>query len=358
MKVVIAGGGTGGHLFSGTAVADLLTKGGHEVVFVGTRDGIEAEVLPKIGADVRFIPVGKFRRSGALAKVLSIAILPASAAGALASLFRIRPDAVLGVGGYASGPVVLAAALLRIRTAVIEQNSVAGFTNRFLGRTVRRAFLGLPGAQRDFPAGVGTFVGNPVREALFGVAPVERVAGPLTVLVFGGSQGARRLNELIRDALPLIKDLAGDIAFIHLTGPHDYPWVRRAYDGAGIEGEVYRFKDDMEALYARAHWVIARSGAMTVSELAAAGRPSLLVPYPFAVDDHQATNADYLVRAGAAVMIRQDGLSSERLAGLIREAHGDRGRLVEMGKKARAAAKPRAAQEIADWIAGGGRKQR
>jgi UDP-N-acetylglucosamine--N-acetylmuramyl-(pentapeptide) pyrophosphoryl-undecaprenol N-acetylglucosamine transferase len=201
-------------------------------------------------------------------------------------------------------------------------------------------------------------VGNPVREALFKVAPVEKVGGPFTVLVFGGSQGARRINELIRDALPLINDLAGDIAFIHLTGPHDYLWVKRAYDEAGMKGEVDRFRDDMEALYARAHWVIARSGAMTVSELAAAGRPSLLVPYPFAVDDHQATNAAYLVRANAAVMIRQEALSPERLAGLIREANGDRGRLIEMGKNARAAAKPHAAKEIADWITDGEKKKK
>jgi UDP-N-acetylglucosamine--N-acetylmuramyl-(pentapeptide) pyrophosphoryl-undecaprenol N-acetylglucosamine transferase len=355
--VVIAGGGTGGHLFSGTAVYELLVKErGWETTFIGTRDGIEADVLPKMGVDVRFIPVGKFRRSGGLAKALAVAMLPVSGISALAKLAAIRPDVVLGVGGYASGPVVFAAALSGIRTAVIEQNSVAGFTNRFLGRFAKRAFVGLPGALGDFPKDIGVFVGNPVRAALFAVPPVSAATVPFTILIFGGSQGARPLNGLIRDALPHLGGIKKDISFIHLTGRHDYPWVKQAYEEAGIRAEVFEFRDDMERLYGRAHWVIARSGAMTVSELAAAGRPSLLVPYPFAVDDHQATNAGYLVDAGAAEMIRQEELSGARLAQLIGRAYGDRGALVEMGKRARAAGKPDAARVITQWIIHAGEK--
>lgn len=358
MRVVIAGGGTGGHLYSGIAVYELLSRGGgHEVRFIGTRDGIEAGVLPSMGADVRFVPVSKFRKSGLVAKAASVAVLPVSAICALMELARFRPDVVLGVGGYASGPVVAAAALLGVRRAVIEQNSVAGFTNRILGRFVERAFVGLPGALSDFPTGVGVFVGNPVRGALFGVPPVESVPPPFTILVFGGSQGARPINELIGEALPFLVDLKGDLSFIHLSGRHDHEKVRRAYEEAGITAQVYEFRDDMETLYARAHWVIARSGAMTVSELAAARRPSLLIPYPFAVDDHQAANASYLVSAGGCAMIRQEELTGHRLASLVREAHGDRKGLAAMGRKAGEVARPKAAREIADWVTKTGKKR-
>ncbi len=358
MRVAIAGGGTGGHLYSGTAVYELLSReGGHEVRFIGTRDGIEARVLPSMGVDVRFVPVSKFRKSGLAAKAASVAVLPVSVLCALVELVKFRPDVVLGVGGYASGPAVAAAVLLGVRRAVIEQNSVAGFTNRLLGRFVGRAFVGLPGALSDFPADVGVFVGNPVRSALFTLPPVDKTATPFTILIFGGSQGAHRINELIGEALPSLADLKDGLVFIHLSGRNDYGQVKRAYEGAGMRGEVYEFRDDMETLYARAHWVIARSGAMTVSELAAARRPSLLIPYPFAVDDHQAANAAYLVDAGAAVMIRQEELTGSRLASLIREAYGDRERLLEMGKKAGEAARPGAAREIADWITSTGKKR-
>lgn len=351
MKIVIAGGGTGGHLYSGTAVYDVIARrGGHEVTFIGTREGIEARVLPKHGVAVKFIPVGKFRRSGTAAKVVSVAVLPLSGMCALVTLIRIRPQAVLGVGGYASGPVVAAAALLGIRRAIVEQNAIAGFTNRVLGRFVGRAFLGLPGAISDFPRGVGVYVGNPVREGLFAVPPADQTGSPFTILVFGGSQGAHRINELVNEALPFLGDIKEELSFIHLAGSNDVPAVELAYREAGIRAEVYDFREDMEDLYARAHWVIARSGAMTVSELAAAGRASLLIPYPFAVDDHQAANAAYLVGAGAADMIRQEDLTGRRLSSLIREAFGNRKRLAAMGDNAGGAARRDAAREIADWI--------
>ncbi len=358
MKVLIAGGGTGGHLYSGIAVHEILARENkHEVRFIGTRDGLEARVLPERGIEVRFIPVSKFRRSGLSAKVISVATLPLSGICALIELLKFRPEVVLGVGGYASGPVVAAAGLLGVRRAIIEQNSVAGFTNRLLGRFVGRAFVGLPGALSDLPRDVGVFVGNPVRSALFAVPPADVKSSPFTILVFGGSQGAHRINELVMEALPFLADMKAALSFIHVTGSQDRASVRRAYEQAGIQGEVYEFRDDMERLYARAHWVIARSGAMTVSELAAAGRPSLLIPYPYAVDDHQAANAIYLVEADAAEMIRQEELTSRRLASLITRACGERTRLSAMGKKARGAARPDAAREIAQWIADSGSRK-
>ncbi|MBN1573790.1 MAG: undecaprenyldiphospho-muramoylpentapeptide beta-N-acetylglucosaminyltransferase [Deltaproteobacteria bacterium] len=348
MKVVIAGGGTGGHLFSGLAVYErLMEMGGNSAYFIGTRDGIEAEILPKMGLDVSFIPVSKFRRSGIRAKAVSLLLIPASVLSALRYILRIRPDVTLGVGGFASGPTVLASILRGIPTAVIEQNSVAGFTNRLLGRWVKRAFLGLPGAEEAFPQGIGLFTGNPVRKSLFDIPPVDEKRDSFCVLVFGGSQGARRINELVTDCLEWLRDYRERIEFIHLTGPSDYAWVKDKYDKSGVRAEIYDFKGDMESLYKRADWVISRSGAMTVSELSAAGRPSLLIPYPFAVDDHQAKNAQYLVDARAAVMFRQERLSGDKIAEMIISAMSERGELSRMGRRAREAARRDAAEAIA-----------
>jgi UDP-N-acetylglucosamine--N-acetylmuramyl-(pentapeptide) pyrophosphoryl-undecaprenol N-acetylglucosamine transferase len=351
VKVVIAGGGTGGHLFSGLAVYERLMEiGGNSVYFVGTKDGIEAKVLPGMGLDVSFIPVTKFRKSGIRAKALALALVPVSVLSALRHIGKMRPDVTLGVGGFASGPTVLASILRGIPTAVIEQNSIAGFTNRILGRWVRRAFLGLPGAEGAFPAEVGVFTGNPVRKSLFGIPPVDEKKDSFCVLVFGGSQGARRINELVTDSLGFLGGAKDKVEFIHLTGPGDYKWVVEKYDGSGVRAEVYDFNDDMESLYGRADWVISRSGAMTVSELAAAGRPSLLIPYPFAVDDHQAKNAGYLVDAKAAVMFRQEQLSGEKVAEMIIATMTERGELMRMGRRARGAARSDAAEVIVRYL--------
>lgn len=351
MKVVIAGGGTGGHLFSGLAVYErLMERGKNEVFFVGTKEGIEADVLPGMGLNVSFIPVSKLRRSGIRAKISSLMLIPFSIFSAFRLMGKIRPDVTLGVGGFASGPTVLASIIRGIPTAVIEQNSIAGFTNRIVGRWVKKAFLGLPGAMEAFPLGVGAFVGNPVRESLFDIPPLKKAKGPFSVLVFGGSQGARRINELITDSLPKLGDFRKKVKFLHVTGQSDCGWVRAAYGKWEVDAEVYEFYDRMEELYARADWVVSRSGAMTVSELAAAGRPSLLVPYPFAVDDHQAKNAQYLVDAKAAVMIRQERLTGEKIAEILVYAMSERGELSRMGRRARGAARPGAAGEIVDYL--------
>jgi UDP-N-acetylglucosamine--N-acetylmuramyl-(pentapeptide) pyrophosphoryl-undecaprenol N-acetylglucosamine transferase len=257
---------------------------------------------------------------------------------------------MLGVGGYASGPAVLAALLLGVPTAIIEQNAVAGFTNRVLGRWVKKVFLGLPGAESTFRKGNAEFVGNPVRESLFKVPPVDGVPGLFTVLVFGGSQGARRINELVTDALDLLGSLKNEVTFLHVTGEHDHTWVSRAYREESMVAEVYEFTDKMDDLYARAHFIIARSGALTVSELAAAGRGALLIPYPYAVDDHQAANARYLVDAKAARMIRQDELTKEKMADILIEMINDPKTVMDMGKNAGRRATPDAARHIADWL--------
>lgn len=353
MRVAIAGGGTGGHLYSGLAVYERLidtSYGANEVIFIGTKYGIEKDVLPRIGKEVFFIPVGKFRKSGFAAKAWSVLILPISLFASLWLLLRLRPDAVLGVGGYASGPFVFAAILFGLPSAIIEQNSVPGFTNRILGRWVKKAFLGIPGAESEFFLGVGEYVGNPIRKNLFDVPPLTKIEDIFTILVFGGSQGARGINELVEGALPMLSGYRDSIKFIHITGQSGHQSMKEAYEKFNIEAEVFEFSDEMERHYARTHWVIARSGAMTVSELCAVGRPSLLLPYPFAVDDHQAKNAEFLVRGGAALMVRQEELTGERLAEIIKDAKSHPERLIEMAKRARDLAKPDAAKIIAKWI--------
>ena len=353
MRLVIAGGGTGGHLYSGLSVYEELMAGGdkgHRISFVGTKNGIEAKILPEINVDVSFIPAVKFRRSGFVSKVEAVLIIPFSIIKAMSHLLRIKPQAVLGVGGYASGAVVMTAIVMGLPTAIIEQNAKSGFTNRLLGRWVKSVFLGLPDSAGDFPPDKTRFVGNPVRSSLFDVRPIEDVPGPFTVLVFGGSQGARRINELIRDGLEKLSKYCDELKFIHITGSHDYQWVKDAFDENNITADIYSYFDDMTELYDRAHWVISRSGAMTISELAAAGRPSLLIPYPYAADDHQAKNASYLVDGGAAVMSRQEELDPGMLSEMIIDAMRDRGRIESMGRAARQLAMPGAAREIARWL--------
>jgi len=359
MRLVIAGGGTGGHLFSGVAVWDHIAKKSDvdcEALFIGTKNGIEAEVLPKLGLPHAFIPVTKFRRSGIFSKLQSASVLPFSFASAVFLLLRFRPHVVLGVGGYAAGPVCLASALLGIPTAIIEQNAAPGFTNRVLGKWVEKIFLGLPGGEDRFPRHRAEFVGNPVREALFSLPDVGEIAGKFAVLAFGGSQGAQKINELVTGAFEHLGEHRASVRFIHLTGRHDYRWVKEAYERVGVDGDVFEFRNDMENVYRMAHWVISRSGALTVSELAASGRPSLLIPYPFAVDDHQEKNAAYLVEAGGAVMARQASLSSEKVAAMIIDALANREGINAMGKKAKSCGKPDAAAKIAGWIAEKGKE--
>ena len=353
MRVAIAGGGTGGHIYSGLAVCERLVDksyGGNEVIFIGTKYGIEKDVLPRIGKRVFFLPVGKFRKSGLLAKAWSLLILPISVFASVWLPLKLRPDAALGVGGYASGPFILAASLLWLPTAIIVQNSIPGVTNRILGRWVKKAFLGIPGVESEFPDGVGEYVGNPIRRDLFEVPQLKEIRGIFTILIFGGSQGAGRINELIKDALPMLLNFRDKIKFIHITGSLHYRLMKEAYKKFNIKAEVFEFSDEMERHYARAHFVIARSGALTVSELCAVGRPSLLIPYPFAVDDHQAKNAEFLTKNGAAIMIRQEELTGDKISEIIISKMSNPEGLIEMGKMAKKLAKPDSAKKIAEWI--------
>lgn len=357
MRVLIAGGGTGGHLFPGLAVAEALRADGAqvEVRFVGTRNGLEARLVPEHGYPLDLIDVAGIKGRG-LAGLRDALRLPGAALQSLRLLRRYRPDVVLGVGGYAAGPVVLLAALLRYPTAILEQNSVPGITNRALGRVVDRVFIAFPEAASFFPQKRTALVGNPIRAALLGGPSVQRAGAAVTprLLVLGGSQGAHAVNELVtaaagelvkllgRDALPRIR---------HQTGQKDEETVRARYQDLGIDiggqVDVKAFISDMAAAYAEADLVIGRAGATTLAELTALGLPALLIPFPAATDDHQTRNARFLAEGGAARLLPQASTTPALLADEIAALCQDPTRLAAMARASRSLGRPDAAAVVA-----------
>jgi UDP-N-acetylglucosamine--N-acetylmuramyl-(pentapeptide) pyrophosphoryl-undecaprenol N-acetylglucosamine transferase len=327
MKVVIAGGGTGGHLYPGIAIArELLKQSGSEVLFVGTGQGIEAKVLPKEGLPVRYIAVGKLKGMKLLSVIKTMALLPKSVFQALMVLREVRPDVVIGVGGYSSGPMGLAALGLRIPLFIVEPNSYAGLANRNLGRLADKVILCFPGtgAQRFFPPGKTVNLGPLVRQGIdkgdrdkslagFGLAP-----GKFTVFVMGGSGGAHAINMAMRQAAAYLKDVRG-LQVLHQTGEKDAAEVAAGYRDAGVKAVVLPYIHDMAGAYAAADLVVGRSGATTVAELAVCGKRAVLVPFPFAADNHQEYNATTLAARGAAEVIIQKDLTPEKLADIIKK---------------------------------------
>ncbi len=347
--VLIAGGGTGGHLFPGIALAQELRRRSETVriLFVGTARGIETRAVPAAGFELALLPVSGLRRTGVIGMVIGLLRLPFAIVKALALVRRFKPSVAVSVGGYAAGPAVLASRLLGIPCVVMEQNAVPGFTNRVLARVARRVLPGLP--TRGLPEGKVRVVGNPVRQDLLAVrAASYSPATPPRLLVFGGSQGARAINEAMMAAAVDLSAL--ELSIVHQTGEADHDRVRDAYNAAGLDAEVHSFIDDMAAAYRDADLVLCRSGAMTIAELTVCGRPSILVPYPFAVDDHQSANAATLAEAGAAIHLPQTDLSPERLVALVRELAFDRERLERMATESRRHGKPDAAKDIADVL--------
>jgi len=344
MRILIAGGGTGGHLFPGLALADALAAHGASVTFVGTAAGIEARAVPAAGYPLRLLP-GRQLRGGGMSRALAGL---ASAAGgtlrALALLGELRPRLVVGVGGYASVAVVIAASLRRIPTVLLEQNVVPGAANRVLARLARRICVGFAESIAFLPRARAVHTGNPVRADLIRPRPPRARPG---LLVFGGSAGAHRLNQAMLDALgPLGPTLAG-LDLTHQTGAADLETVRAAYAARGLAARVEPFIADMGGAYAAADLVVARAGATTCAELTAVGLPAILVPYPYATDDHQRRNAEVLVRAGAAEMILDAALDGERLGTALRLLLEDAGRRETMAARARALGRPDAAERVA-----------
>lgn len=347
--VLIMAGGTGGHVFPALAIARALRGRNENVVWLGTRQGLEARIVPQDGFTLETIRVGGLRRKGVGAWLLAPWRLLLAMIDALRVVRRRRPKIVLGMGGFASGPGGLAAWLLGRPLVIHEQNAVAGLTNRLLAGLAREVLEAFPGS---FSAGRKTrMTGNPVRSDICALpGPRERFAGrsgPLRVLVLGGSQGARVLNETVPKSLALLPVTARPEIW-HQAGETTLAVAREAYREAGIAARVDAFIADMAGAYAWADLVICRSGALTVSELAAAGLPAVLVPFPGAVDDHQTRNAAYLVDQGAAVLVPQPELSPQRLAAEIARFGADRSLVLECALRARGLARPEATIEIAD----------
>jgi UDP-N-acetylglucosamine--N-acetylmuramyl-(pentapeptide) pyrophosphoryl-undecaprenol N-acetylglucosamine transferase len=354
MRLLIAGGGTGGHLFPGVAIAEELRAREPDatIKFVGTRRGIEARVLPDLGWDLEFIEVSGLKTVGAAGAIKGLFRLPRALWQARRIVKQFNPDAVIGVGGYASGPVVLAAKLRGIPTAICEQNSIPGLTNKLLGKVVRSVFLSFDESKRFFKPSKIVMSGNPVRrelvQRLLAAAPQTRDA--VHVLVVGGSQGAVAVNELASKALATLAK-ATPLAITHQTGEKDLDATTARYREAGVTADCRAFIKDMAAAYQHADLIVGRAGATTVAELAIAGKPAIFIPYPFAADNHQELNAKEMADKGAALMFRQAELTADKLADALRPLLVDANKRAEMGAAMKSLARPGAAAAVIDWAA-------
>jgi UDP-N-acetylglucosamine--N-acetylmuramyl-(pentapeptide) pyrophosphoryl-undecaprenol N-acetylglucosamine transferase len=345
MRMVVAGGGTGGHLFPGLAVAECVAGAdARSVLFVGSAYGIEARVIPQTRFAFRAIPIRGLRGRGWRGAVQLAAQLPGALARAWRILGEFGADVVVGVGGYASFPVVVAAWLRRVPAVLLEQNAHPGMANRALARLARRVCTTFAEANAYFPPAKVVLTGNPVRAF---AAPATAPRTGFTLLVFGGSQGAHRLNEAMADGAARVREAIPDLRVIHQTGAADAAMLRARYGELGVTAEVREFIDDMGAAYHAADLVVCRAGATTVAELTMLGKPAILVPYPFAADDHQRANASVVAARGAGIMILDRELTGAGLAQTVVELAGDRTRLVAMGDAARQLGVPDAAARVA-----------
>jgi len=341
--VMIAAGGTGGHVFPGLAVADFLRAGGWRVVWLGSAAGMEAKLVAGRGYELAAVKFSGVRGKGPIALLLLPLRLLLAFWQSLRAILARRPDVVLGMGGYMSFPGGMMAALLGRPLVIHEQNSVAGLANRVLAWVADRVLSAFPGALKH-----ATYVGNPVRAEIAAIPDPKirfaRRSGPLHVLIVGGSLGAKALNDVVPKALALIPAATRPIV-THQSGTQHLASLKAGYAAAGVQADARAFIDDIAAAYAGADLAVCRAGATTVAELAAAGVPAVLVPFPHAVDDHQTTNARFLSDAGAAVLLPQAELTAERLAALM--SGFDRARLSEMASRARSLGRPDATQSVA-----------
>ncbi|MFA5515077.1 MAG: undecaprenyldiphospho-muramoylpentapeptide beta-N-acetylglucosaminyltransferase [Desulfuromonadales bacterium] len=347
MKLLLAGGGTGGHLFPAVALAQrlLATEPDAQVLFVGTARGIEARVLPELDLPLATVDISGFVGKGLRGKAALIPQMVRSLLQSRRILRRFQPDVVVGVGGYASAPTLMAARTLGFPCLIHEQNAWPGLTNKLLSRWVDRVCLSFAESDSAFYRGRTVLTGNPLREGMEECPPVP--TGPPQLLVFGGSRGARAINDAVLAMLPSLKPLAGRLTIRHQTGVDDLERVRQGYRLAGWgTDEVTPFITDMAAAYGSAHLVLCRAGATTIAELTACGRPAILVPYPYAAGDHQSVNARALVRRGAALMLPQSELNAETLAHLIEDLVENRERLLHMAGAAHAIGRRGAADLI------------
>jgi len=352
IRVMILAGGTGGHIYPALAVARELREQGCEVAWMGTRAGMEARLVPAAGFPIEWLSVTGFRGKGLVAKLKAPFKLARACWQAVKILLRNRPNVVLGMGGFVAGPGGIVAKLLRIPLVVHEQNRIPGTTNRMLVKWARVVLEAFPDS---FPAASGArWVGNPLRREIVQADPAEKTkrGDQLKVLVLGGSQGAMALNRAVPEAAAMTdakrRDGGGTIRVLHQTGEAMRAETEALYQRLGVDARVVAYIEDMAEAYRWADLAVCRAGAMTVSELMAAGLPSALVPYPHAIDDHQTHNARYLADAGAAVLIPQSELTPERLSRELTDLSQKPGRLTEMSRSARLLAKLDAARVVAE----------
>jgi UDP-N-acetylglucosamine--N-acetylmuramyl-(pentapeptide) pyrophosphoryl-undecaprenol N-acetylglucosamine transferase len=347
MRVIFAGGGTGGHLFPGLAVAREFQRrdGRTEILFVGTEQGIEFRVLPKEGFKLETLAVKGIKGRGVRGLLDALYGVPAGFLRSLAIIRKFRPDCIIGLGGYASGPLLLAGRVTGVCCAIMEQNLRPGFTNKILARLVQRVFTSYPQSAEFFRGARLVETGNPVR---WQKLPEINKREKLSLLVFGGSAGARRINFAVVDALKELTDLKSQLFVTHQTGQVDYAAIKEAYAALPFEAEVTPFIERMDEAYAGADLVLCRAGATTLAELTAFGKAAILVPYPYAIYDHQRHNAQALQERGAAEMILDQELGGRVLAARIRVYASDRKRMDSMAAAARTMGRPDAAARIVD----------
>lgn len=343
--IMIMAGGTGGHVFPALAVADYLNTEGVPVLWLGTEKGLEARVVPEAGYELLTLSIAGIRGKSGLTMLLAPFRIIYAVLQALTLMLKYRPAAVLGMGGFASGPGGIAAWLTRTPVVIHEQNAIAGMTNKYLSNIASIVFEAFPGAFSESVSAV--HVGNPVRAEIQNIRKENSQHQPLRVLVVGGSLGAMTLNNVVPET---ITKLIQKIDVWHQTGKRDFAATKEKYLSQDIEATVEEFLNDMDQAYAWADVVICRSGALTVSELAAAGLPAVLVPYPYAVDDHQTANGKYLENAGAAIIIQDEELTTEKLSSVLNEWLENPKLIKEMAKKSKTKAMQGATEKVANAL--------
>lgn len=353
MRVLIAAGGTGGHIYPGIAVAQEIMRRDSDAMvrFIGTARGLETKLVPQAGFELSLIDSAGLKNVSLVARLRGLAVLPKSFLAAAKVIREFKPDVVVGAGGYVSGPVVMMAALAKRPTLVMESNALPGWTNRVLARFAGRAAVSFEEALPFF-RGKGVVTGNPVRREFFAVPAKERTGEQLSLLVFGGSQGAHAINEAMIAALGELQDLRKVLRVKHQTGPADLEKTREAYRSAGWQEnvEIVPYIDNMVKEFAEADLILCRAGATTTAELIAAGKASIMIPFPFAADDHQRKNAEAMAAAGAARMILQQDLNGKRLAEELRDLSKAPNQVAEMEQASRNLSHGDAAAAVVDMI--------
>lgn len=348
LRLLLAAGGTGGHLFPGIAVAEAAQReAGAELLFVGAETGLEKEVVPRLGFPLRLIPAQQLRGRSWLGMMHAWWAAFRAVGVAWKVVRDFAPDVIFSIGGYAAGPTVVAGWVRRVPCVLLEPNAIPGLTNRLLGRIATKICVGFPRTATFFPAHKAVCTGSPVRWTNAQPSASARPSSaPFTLFIFGGSAGARRLNRTLPQALALLRRQANELRILHQTGRAEHDEVAALYQHLGVQAEIVAFIDNMREVYAAADLVVCRAGALTVAELTVLGKPSILVPYPYAADDHQRANAEVLVQQGAARMILDAELTPERVCEEIRTLMSEQGRLEAMARAAAALGKPDATHAV------------